>query len=132
MTTLASYRRGDVALLEVEFANQPGQRKLRPVVIVSGQGYNATGPDLLVATITRNPNPLPHLGDHRIRHWQQAGLRHPAIAQAKFATTAAARIRRKLGELHPTIERPPDVRGVPAKRIANVLDRSRAELRPDR
>ncbi|MGH2531534.1 MAG: type II toxin-antitoxin system PemK/MazF family toxin [Thermomicrobiales bacterium] len=101
MTHLASYRRGDVVLLEVEFADQPGRRKLRPVVIVSGGRYNATGPDLLVSTITSNLYPLPHVGDHRIQHWQQAGLKHPSIAQTKLATTDAARIKRRLGSLHP-------------------------------
>lgn len=96
-----SYRRGDVALLEVEFADQPGRKKLRPVVIVSGERYNALGPDLLVSTVTSNLSPLPHLGDHRIQHWEHAGLRHPSVVQAKLATTATARIRRKLGKLHP-------------------------------
>lgn len=96
-----SYRRGDVALLEVEFADQPGRRKLRPVVIVSGERYNSAGPDLLVSTITSNLSPLPHVGDHRIQHWEHAGLKHPSIVQAKLATTDAARIGRKLGKLHP-------------------------------
>jgi mRNA-degrading endonuclease toxin of MazEF toxin-antitoxin module len=96
----SSYRRGDVALLEVEFADRPG-RKLRPVVVVSGERYNSVGPDLLVSTITSNPRPLPHVGDHRIQHWKRAGLKHPSVAQAKLATTDAARMRRKLGELHP-------------------------------
>ncbi len=101
MTSSASgYRRGDVALVEVEFADRPG-RKLRPVVVVSGERYNASGPDLLVSTITSNPRPLPHVGDHRIQHWKEAGLKHPSIAQTKLATTDGARIRRKLGELHP-------------------------------
>lgn len=100
MTNSASYRRGDVVLLTVAFADQPLRTKLRPVVIVSTDEYNAIGPDLLVATITSNPNPVPHLGDHRIEHWQQAGLISPSIAQAKLATTAALRIRRKLGSLH--------------------------------
>lgn len=71
------------------------------MVIVSGERYNSSGPDLLISTITSNPNPLPHLGDHRIEHWKHAGLKHPSVAQAKLATTDAARIRRKLGELHP-------------------------------
>ena len=90
-----------MALLEVEFADQPGRRKLRPVVIVSGEQYNSAGPDLLVSTVTSNLDPLPHVGDHRIQRWEQAGLKHPSIAQAKLATTDAARIRRKLGKLHP-------------------------------
>lgn len=100
MTISGSYRRGDVALLEVEFANQPGMKKLRPVVIVSGEQYNSTGPDLLISTITSNPDPVPHIGDHHIQHWKQAGLRHASLAQAKLATTDARRLRRKLGNLH--------------------------------
>ena len=70
------------------------------MVVVSGERYNASGPDLLVATVTSNLSPPPHVGDHRIRHWEQAGLRHPSVAQAKLATTDAARIGRKLGKLH--------------------------------
>jgi hypothetical protein len=57
MTASDRYRRGDVALLEVEFTDQPGRRKLGPVVVVSGERYNSIGPDLLISTITSNLDP---------------------------------------------------------------------------
>jgi len=48
-----------VALLEVEFADRPGERKLRPMVVVAGEQYNSTGPDMLVVvnaeTLSRCP-----------------------------------------------------------------------------
>lgn len=101
MTSSASYQQGDIVLVTVAYADQPQRTKLRPVVIVSAEEYNAIGPDLLVASITSNPHPVPHVGDHRIEYWQQAGLALPSIAQAKITTTTAQRIRRKLGVLHP-------------------------------
>jgi mRNA interferase MazF len=93
----ATYRRGDVVLVPMDFTDRSGS-KVRPAVVVSGEEYNE-GPDVLIASITSNLEPLPHPGDHRIRQWKAAGLLKPSLAQTKLATVEAPMIRRKLGEL---------------------------------
>jgi mRNA interferase MazF len=92
-----SHRRGDVVLVRIDFTDQSGA-KLRPAVVVSDERYNQ-GPDRLIASITSNLQPVPHWGDHRLRDWQQAGLKVPSLAQVKIATVEASIIVRTLGRL---------------------------------
>lgn len=92
-----TYRRGDVVLVPMDFTDRSGS-KVRPAAVVSCAEYNE-GPDLLIASITSNREPLPHPGDHRIRQWKAAGLLKPSLAQTKLATVEAPMIRHKLGEL---------------------------------
>lgn len=93
----AIYRRGDVVLVPMDFTDRSGN-KVRPAVVVSAEEYNR-GPDVLIASITSNRDPLSHPGDHLIRQWKAAGLLKPSLAQTKLATVEAPMIRRKLGEL---------------------------------
>ncbi len=95
---MSVYRRGDVVLVPMDFTDRSGS-KVRPAVVVSGEEYNRTSPDLLIASITGNLAALPHPGDHRIGDWEDAGLVKPSLAQTKLATVEASVIRRKLGEL---------------------------------
>lgn len=98
MSDGATYRRGDVVLVPIDFTDRSGS-KVRPAVVVSSEEYNRTSPDVLIASITSNRNALPHPGDHRVRGWKAAGLLKPSLAQTKIATVEAPVIRRKLGEL---------------------------------
>lgn len=86
----AAYRRGDVILVPMDFTDRSGS-KVRPAVVVSGEEYNE-GPDVLIASVTSNREPLPHPGDHRIRKWKAAGLLKPSLAQTKLATVEAPMI----------------------------------------
>jgi mRNA interferase MazF len=96
-STGTTYRRGDVVLLPMDFTDRSGS-KVRPAVVVSTEEYNE-GPDVLIASITSNRQPLPHPGDHRIQEWKAAGLLKPSLVQTKLATVEAPMIRRKLGAL---------------------------------
>lgn len=96
-SAVAIYRRGDVVLVPIDFTDRSGS-KVRPAVVVSAEEYNR-GPDVLIASITSNREPLPHPGDHRLKEWKAAGLLKPSLAQTKLATVEAFMIRRKLGAL---------------------------------
>lgn len=95
---MTTYARGDVVLVPMDFTDRSGS-KLRPAVVVSGEEYNRSTPDVLIASITGNLKAIPHPGDHRIGEWKAAGLLKPSLAQAKLATVEARIIRRKLGKL---------------------------------
>jgi mRNA interferase MazF len=95
---MTSYRRGDVVLVPFDFTDRSGT-KWRPAVVVSGERYNATSPDVLIASITGNLAARPHIGDHRLEEWQAAGLLRPSLAQCKIATIEASMIGRRLGRL---------------------------------
>jgi mRNA interferase MazF len=93
----ATYRRGDVVLVPMDFTDRSGS-KVRPAIVVSAEEYNR-GPDVLIASVTSNRDALPHPGDHRIRGWKAARLLKPSLVQTKLATVEVPMIRRKLGEL---------------------------------
>lgn len=95
---MSEYRRGDVVLVPMDFTDRSGS-KLRPAVVVSGEDYNRSTPDVLVASVTGNLRAIPHPGDHPVAKWETAGLLRPSLAQTKLATVEASIIRRKLGEL---------------------------------
>ncbi|HCG03185.1 MAG TPA: type II toxin-antitoxin system PemK/MazF family toxin [Chloroflexi bacterium] len=97
---MTTYNRGDVVLVPFPFTSQ-GQTKQRPALVVSVFAYNDSCPDVILASITSNPNPLTHVGDHRIVAWQAAGLDDPSIVQAKLVTVENGIIQQKIGELQP-------------------------------
>jgi mRNA interferase MazF len=72
---------------------------LRPAVVVSGELYNETSPDVLIASITSNAAAVPHPGDHVVGDWQAAGLLRPSLLQTKLATVEATIVGRRLGSL---------------------------------
>lgn len=95
---MTNYRRGDVILVPFDFTDGSGT-KWRPAIVVSGDRYNDDSPDVLIASITGNLAALPHVGDHRLRDWQAAGLLRPSLAQTKVATIEASAVGRQLGRL---------------------------------
>ncbi|HEY6553036.1 MAG TPA: type II toxin-antitoxin system PemK/MazF family toxin [Vicinamibacteria bacterium] len=71
-------RRGDVVVVNVVFTGQGGS-KPRPALVVSADGFHKKLPDLVVCPISSQPRffAKPGPGDHPLRHWRFAGLRHP-------------------------------------------------------
>ena len=98
---MTNWRRGDVVLVPIGFTNQTGAKR-RPAVVISSDRYNATSPDVMIASITGNLQAIRHPGDHELVDWQAAGLPRPSLAQAKIATVEATIIERRLGTLTPT------------------------------
>ncbi len=95
-----SYNKGDVLLVSFPFTDFTRSKK-RPAIVVSGKDYNQGSPDLLVISVTGNPKPIPHVGDHFIQHWKAAGLIKKSWAQTKVATIELRVVVRRLGTLHP-------------------------------
>ncbi len=93
---MTTRRRGDVVLVPIGFTNRWG-RKVFPAVVVSSDLYNATSPDVMIASITGNLRAIRHPGDHRPADWQDAGLLRPSLAQAKIAAVESSLIARRLG-----------------------------------
>ncbi len=48
---MTAYKQGDVLLVPYPFTDQSGSKQ-RPSVVVSGDGYNQTHPDVILAPIT--------------------------------------------------------------------------------
>ena len=101
MRPTTSSRRGEVVLVPFDFTNRAGA-KWRPAVVVSSGRYNATSPDLLIASITGNLHALHHPGDFVLVDWRVAGLMRPSIVQAKIATIEVSLVGRRLGMLSPS------------------------------
>ena len=95
---MTTYHKGDIVLVAMDFTDRSGS-KLRPAVVVSGEGYDRRTPDVLIASVTGNLRAVPHPGDHRIGGWESAGSLKPSLAQTKLATIESSIIRRKLGRL---------------------------------
>jgi len=87
----------------------------RPAVVLSGDDFNQSGRDLIVAQITSNVS-TQRVGDHVISGWQQAGLLKPSVARAKLATLMTSKVRRTLGRM-------------PAADMMGIEGRIRAVLR---
>jgi len=92
------WRKGDVVLVPIGFTDRSGA-KYRPAVVVSSDRYNASSPDVRIASITGNLQAVRHPGDHEHSDWHEVGLRSPSLAHAKIATVETSLIRRRLGEL---------------------------------
>lgn len=62
MSDGASYFRGDVVLVPMDFTERSGS-KVRTALVVSVEEYNGESPDVLIASITSNRNAVFHPGD---------------------------------------------------------------------
>ncbi|MDI6857366.1 MAG: type II toxin-antitoxin system PemK/MazF family toxin [Dehalococcoidia bacterium] len=94
---MTRYSRGDVVLVPFPFTGLDGVKR-RPALVISGEEYNSAG-EVLVGQITSKVKTAPRPGDHRIRHWQRAGLIAPSLFRCRVATLAAPLIIRKLGKM---------------------------------
>jgi len=92
------YKRGDVVLVPFPFTDLSGAKN-RPALVMSGDHYNQSTGDLIIAQITGNVAGTPRVGDYRIAGWQQAGLRAPSLLRVKLATIAAMRVRHSIGRI---------------------------------
>jgi mRNA interferase MazF len=92
------YRKWDIVLVRFPFTNLTTAKK-RPVLVVSPDTYNLSGPDRVVAFITSRTDVSARYGDHRIRSWKQSGLPKPSLMRMKFATIDCAIIEKKIGRL---------------------------------
>lgn len=95
---MITLRRGDIVLMSFKYTDGIGSKR-RPAVIVSDDAYNASSPDVILASITSKLSALPHHGDCRLADWKQAGLLLPSLVQPKIVTVKSSILGRRLGRL---------------------------------
>jgi mRNA interferase MazF len=99
---MATYSRGDVVVVNVNFTGQGGS-KLRPALVVSADRFHRRLPDLIVAPISSQARffDKPGVGDYPLEHWKAAGLRYPsAVRISNIVAVEKKIIRRVLGSAH--------------------------------
>ncbi len=93
---MTTYRQGDVLLVPYPFTDQSGSKQ-RPAVVLSGDKYNQTHIDVILAPITSQ---IRHTPDEvRPVDWQAAGLLKPSVVKPILSSFDVHLVRRRLGVL---------------------------------
>ena len=92
---MTAYKQGDVLLVPYPFTDQSGSKR-RPSVVVSGDAYNQTHPDVILAPITSQS---PALDDVNLADWRVAGLLKPSVVKPILSSFDVRLVQRKLGAL---------------------------------
>jgi mRNA-degrading endonuclease toxin of MazEF toxin-antitoxin module len=103
MPSTTTYRRGQVAVVEVAFSDGSGS-KPRPVVVVSAETFHRSLPDIIVCPISSQPRYYrrPGPGERPLRYWRTVGLRHPSTVRvSKVVAVDKGIVRRVIGDLAP-------------------------------
>ncbi|MBI3959634.1 MAG: type II toxin-antitoxin system PemK/MazF family toxin [Chloroflexi bacterium] len=96
MPSTTSYKQGDVLLAPFPFTDQSGSKQ-RPAVVLSGDEYNRTHPDVILAPITGQ---IRSAGDEvSLVDWQTAGLLKPSVVKPVLSSFDVRLVRRTLGAL---------------------------------
>src|SRR3990167_1898699 len=93
MPPTINYKRGDVVLAPFPFSDQTSIKQ-RPALVISVEGFQEQGPDLLIMAVTSQVRGPLKLGEFLIRDWQVAGLLKPSAVKAAIATVEAKLVRR--------------------------------------
>jgi mRNA interferase MazF len=90
------YKQGDVLLTPFPFTDQSGSKQC-PAVVLSGDAYNQTHPNVILAPVTSQ---VMHASDEAsLAHWQAAGLLKPSVVKPVLSSFDIRLVRRKLGAL---------------------------------
>jgi mRNA-degrading endonuclease toxin of MazEF toxin-antitoxin module len=103
MPSTTTYRRGQVAVVEVTFSDGSGS-KPRPALVVSAETFHRSLPDIVVCPISSQPRYYrrPGPGDRPLRSWRAAGLRHPsAVRVSKLLAVDKGIVKRVIGDVAP-------------------------------
>ena len=99
---MTTYRRGDVVVVNVVFTGQSGS-KPRPALVVSADSFHKKLPELIVCPISSQSRffTKPGTGDHPLKQWKVAGLRHPSSVRVSNIVAVEKKvIKRVLGAAH--------------------------------
>ena len=88
---------GDVILVPFPFSDQTDSKR-RPAVVISGSGYNARHPDVILMPITSQLKSAARPDDGPVEHWRQAGLVKPSAIKPVIATLEQGLVIRTLGQ----------------------------------
>jgi hypothetical protein len=67
--------------------------------VLSSDLYHQGRSEVIIAALTSRIREPLLIGDHTIKHWQQAGLPKPSVATAILRTVTAGMIVRRVGSL---------------------------------
>lgn len=99
-TTISrSYKQGQVVVVTVTFSDQSGA-KARPALVISTPAFHGSLLDVIVCPISSQPRYYrrPGPGDHPLRSWQAAGLKHPSTSRvANILAIEKSLVRARLG-----------------------------------
>jgi mRNA interferase MazF len=95
---MTACRKWDIVLVSFPFTDLTTAKK-RPALVVSPDGYNKSGQDVVIAFLTSRMDVSPRPGDHPIRFWKQSGLLKASLLRMKFATIDREIIVKKIGSL---------------------------------
>jgi mRNA interferase MazF len=94
---------GDIVLIPVPFTDLSAQKR-RPVVVVSGNAYNRSAPDVIVVAMTSSPALAPHSFRMTSNDLVEGTLNRPGTVRVdKIYTLAQAIIVKKFGRVSPVI-----------------------------
>lgn len=101
MPSTTTYKRGQVVVVNVPFTGQTGSKR-RPALVVSAEPFHRGLLDLIVCPISSQPryHRKPGPGDHPLKHWKTAGLRHVSTVRiSNILAVEKKLIKRVLGTL---------------------------------
>jgi mRNA interferase MazF len=93
---MTTYNQGDVLLVPYLFTDQRGSKQ-RPSVVISGNAYNRTHPDVILAPITGHA--VAATDEVSLVSWQAAGLLKPSSVKPVLSSFDTRLVRRRLGAL---------------------------------
>ena len=93
-----AFQPGDIILVPFPFTDLT-TAKVRPAVVLSGQRYHATEPDVILGALTSQLSAATGPFDYVLTEWQAAGLRFPSAFKPVLATLEPARVMHRVGRL---------------------------------
>mgnify|MGYP001582751164 CR=1 FL=1 len=93
------YKQQDIVLVKFIFSEGAGFKK-RPALVVSGDRYNQSREEVVIAAVTSNVGRL-LTGDTLVKDWKKANLLFPSVVCGVLQTIKNNLIERKLGALTP-------------------------------
>jgi mRNA interferase MazF len=93
---MTNFRQGDVLLVPYPFTDQSGSKQ-RSAIVLSGEVYNRTHPDVILAPITSQVIRAPD--EASLTDWQAAGLLKSSVVKPILSSFDVRLVRRKSGTL---------------------------------
>jgi mRNA interferase MazF len=96
MPSTTIYKQGDVLLVPFPFTDQSAVKQ-RPAVVLSGEAYNRSHHDVILAPITSQSSSA--ADEVSLLHWKKAGLLKSSVVKPVLSSFETTLIKRRLGAL---------------------------------
>lgn len=92
-SSTTTYERGKVVVVNVPYSDGSGV-KPRPALVVSPDGFHGRLPDIIICPISSQPryHDRPGPGDHPLRKWRKAKLRHRSTVRVSKVLSVDKRL----------------------------------------